>query len=107
MDQAVNPLSPSGPGDAKVGFAQTLSSRQREVLQLVAEGKATKEISINVGEDCRISQDENYEGMRLRTAAELNKVCDRSRTDFDSLRVMYQRLVIPCAKANLMRSEVV
>src|SRR5512134_98466 len=44
VDQAVNPSS-SAPGDINVGFAQTLSARQREVLQLVAEGKATKEIA--------------------------------------------------------------
>jgi DNA-binding NarL/FixJ family response regulator len=44
VDQAVNPRPPPHL-ERSMGFAQTLSSRQREVLQLVAEGKATKEIA--------------------------------------------------------------
>jgi DNA-binding NarL/FixJ family response regulator len=76
VDQAVNPLSPTAPGDPKVGFAQTLSSRQREVLQLVAEGKATKEIAsiLNVSvKTVEFHKTRIMKELRLRTAAELTK----------------------------------
>lgn len=76
VDQAVNPLSPTAPGDAKAGFAQTLSSRQREVLQLVAEGKATKEIAsiLNVSvKTVEFHKTRIMKELRLRTAAELTK----------------------------------
>jgi DNA-binding NarL/FixJ family response regulator len=72
VDQAVNP---SGSGDAN-GFAQTLSSRQREVLQLVAEGKATKEIAsiLNVSiKTVEFHKTRIMKELRLRTAAELTK----------------------------------
>src|SRR5215217_2994728 len=44
VDEAVNPTSSPSASESN-GFAGSLSSRQREVLQLVAEGKATKEIA--------------------------------------------------------------
>jgi DNA-binding NarL/FixJ family response regulator len=74
VDQAVNPLTPSG--DPKAGFAQTLSARQREVLQLVAEGKATKEIAsiLNVSvKTVEFHKTRIMKELRLRTAAELTK----------------------------------
>jgi DNA-binding NarL/FixJ family response regulator len=76
VDQAVNPASPSAPGEVKVGFAQTLSARQREVLQLVAEGKATKEIAsiLNVSvKTVEFHKTRIMKELRLRTAAELTK----------------------------------
>jgi DNA-binding NarL/FixJ family response regulator len=75
VDQAVNP-SASAPGEVNVGFAQTLSSRQREVLQLVAEGKATKEIAsiLNVSvKTVEFHKTRIMKELRLRTAAELTK----------------------------------
>jgi DNA-binding NarL/FixJ family response regulator len=76
VDQAVNPASSSAPGEVKIGFAQTLSSRQREVLQLVAEGKATKEIAsiLNVSvKTVEFHKTRIMKELRLRTAAELTK----------------------------------
>lgn len=76
VDQAVNPSSASAPGDINVGFAQTLSARQREVLQLVAEGKATKEIAsiLNVSvKTVEFHKTRIMKELRLRTAAELTK----------------------------------
>ncbi len=76
VDQAVNPASSSAPGEVKVGFAQTLSARQREVLQLVAEGKATKEIAsiLNVSvKTVEFHKTRIMKELRLRTAAELTK----------------------------------
>lgn len=75
VDQAVNPASASAAGDPN-GFAQTLSSRQREVLQLVAEGKATKEIAsiLNVSiKTVEFHKTRIMKELRLRTAAELTK----------------------------------
>jgi DNA-binding NarL/FixJ family response regulator len=76
VDQAVNPATASAPGEVNVGFAQTLSSRQREVLQLVAEGKATKEIAsiLNVSvKTVEFHKTRIMKELRLRTAAELTK----------------------------------
>lgn len=76
VDQAVNPATASAPGEVKVGFAQTLSARQREVLQLVAEGKATKEIAsiLNVSvKTVEFHKTRIMKELRLRTAAELTK----------------------------------
>lgn len=76
VDQAVNPSSGSAPGEVNVGFAQTLSARQREVLQLVAEGKATKEIAsiLNVSvKTVEFHKTRIMKELRLRTAAELTK----------------------------------
>lgn len=76
VDQAVNPSPASAPGEVNVGFAQTLSARQREVLQLVAEGKATKEIAsiLNVSvKTVEFHKTRIMKELRLRTAAELTK----------------------------------
>jgi len=76
VDQAVNPSPTGNPGEVKVGFAQTLSARQREVLQLVAEGKATKEIAsiLNVSvKTVEFHKTRIMKELRLRTAAELTK----------------------------------
>jgi DNA-binding NarL/FixJ family response regulator len=75
VNQAVNPSSASSPGEGN-GFAQSLSTRQREVLQLVAEGKATKEIASIL--DVSIKTVEFHKTrimkeLRLRSAAELTK----------------------------------
>jgi DNA-binding NarL/FixJ family response regulator len=72
VDQAVNP---PGASDSN-GFAQSLSSRQREVLQLVAEGKATKEIAaiLNVSiKTVEFHKTRIMKELRLRSAAELTK----------------------------------
>ena len=77
VDQAVNPAaSAAAPGEVKIGFAQTLSARQREVLQLVAEGKATKEIAsiLNVSvKTVEFHKTRIMKELRLRTAAQLTK----------------------------------
>ncbi len=73
VEQAVNPSGAAG--DAN-GFAQTLSSHQREVLQLVAEGKATKEIAsiLNVSiKTVEFHKTRIMKELGLRTAAELTK----------------------------------
>jgi DNA-binding NarL/FixJ family response regulator len=74
VDQAVNP--PSASSTEPNGFAQSLSSRQREVLQLVAEGKATKEIAsiLNVSiKTVEFHKTRIMKELRLRSAAELTK----------------------------------
>lgn len=75
VDQAVNPTSPASPGDGDE-FAQSLSSRQREVLQLVAEGKATKEIASILAVSIKTVEFHKTRIMKelhLRSAAELTK----------------------------------
>jgi DNA-binding NarL/FixJ family response regulator len=75
VDQAVNPTSSTSTSESN-GFAQSLSSRQREVLQLVAEGKATKEIAsiLNVSiKTVEFHKTRIMKELRLRTAAELTK----------------------------------
>lgn len=75
VDQAVNPTSSTSAAEPN-GFAQSLSSRQREVLQLVAEGKATKEIAsiLNVSiKTVEFHKTRIMKELRLRTAAELTK----------------------------------
>jgi len=75
VDQAVNPTSSASASESN-GFAQVLSSRQREVLQLVAEGKATKEIAsiLNVSiKTVEFHKTRIMKELRLRTAAELTK----------------------------------
>lgn len=75
VDQAVNPAGSASPGDGG-GFAQSLSSRQREVLQLVAEGKSTKEIAsiLNVSiKTVEFHKTRIMKELRLRSAAELTK----------------------------------
>jgi DNA-binding CsgD family transcriptional regulator len=52
----------------------TLTSRQREVLQLLAEGKTMKEVAVQLGISTRTSESHKYEIMRLlgiQTTAEL------------------------------------
>jgi DNA-binding NarL/FixJ family response regulator len=74
VDQAVNP--PSASSTEPNGFAQSLSARQREVLQLVAEGKATKEIAsiLNVSiKTVEFHKTRIMKELRLRSAAELTK----------------------------------
>lgn len=74
VDQAVNP--PSASATEPNGFAQSLSARQREVLQLVAEGKATKEIAsiLNVSiKTVEFHKTRIMKELRLRSAAELTK----------------------------------
>jgi DNA-binding NarL/FixJ family response regulator len=76
VDQAVNKSSTGTSVDADRAFAPTLSSRQREVLQLVAEGKATKEIAsiLNVSvKTVEFHKTRIMKELRLRTAAELTK----------------------------------
>jgi len=76
VDQAVNKSSMGTSVDADRAFAPTLSSRQREVLQLVAEGKATKEIAsiLNVSvKTVEFHKTRIMKELRLRTAAELTK----------------------------------
>ena len=75
VDQAVNPVASMSPDESN-GFAPTLSSRQREVLQLVAEGKATKEIAsiLNVSiKTVEFHKTRIMKELRLHTAAELTK----------------------------------
>ena len=75
VDQAVNPASSASPGGSD-GFARSLSSRQREVLQLVAEGKSTKEIAsiltVTV-KTVEFHKTRIMRELRLRSAAELTK----------------------------------
>lgn len=75
VDQAVNPTSSASPGGGD-DFAQCLSSRQREVLQLVAEGKATKEIASILSVSIKTVEFHKTRIMKelgLRSAAELTK----------------------------------
>jgi DNA-binding NarL/FixJ family response regulator len=75
VGQEANPASSasSGEGDR---FLQSLSTRQREVLQLVAEGKATKEIAwiLNVSiKTVEFHKTRIMKELHLRTTAELTK----------------------------------
>lgn len=75
VDQAVNPTSSASPGGGD-DFAQSLSSRQREVLQLVAEGKATKEIASILSVSIKTVEFHKTRIMKelgLRSSAELTK----------------------------------
>jgi DNA-binding NarL/FixJ family response regulator len=75
VDQAVNPTSSASPGGGD-DFAKTLSSRQREVLQLVAEGKATKEIASILSVSIKTVEFHKTRIMRelgLRSSAKLTK----------------------------------
>jgi DNA-binding NarL/FixJ family response regulator len=71
-NEVVNPARSISPNK----FAGSLSSRQREVLQLVAEGKATKEIAsiLNVSiKTIEFHKTRIMKQLKLRTAAELTK----------------------------------
>jgi DNA-binding NarL/FixJ family response regulator len=72
---AVNPVSSASPGEG-VTLPQSLSARQREVLQLVAEGKATKEIAWILDVSIKTVEFHKTRIMKelgLRSAAELTK----------------------------------
>jgi DNA-binding NarL/FixJ family response regulator len=59
----------------------TLTSRQREVLQLLAEGKTMKEVATILGISTRTSESHKYEMMRqlgVKTTAELIRYAVRS-----------------------------
>lgn len=75
VDQAVNPMQADNANEVG-GFAQELSSRQREVLQLVAEGKSTKEVAavLNVSiKTVEFHKTRIMKQLGLRTAADLTK----------------------------------
>ena len=74
-DQAVQPTPANNAGNIR-GFAQELSPRQREVLQLVAEGKAIKEIAAILEVSIKTIEFHKTRIMKqlgLRTTAELTK----------------------------------
>lgn len=75
VEQAVHPSKP-GVSQEPGGFAQDLSSRQREVLQLVAEGKSMKEVAAVLNVSIKTVEFHKTRIMRqlgLRTTAELTK----------------------------------
>lgn len=75
VDQAVHPTQADNANEVG-GFAQELSSRQREVLQLVAEGKSTKEVAavLNVSiKTVEFHKTRIMKQLGLRTAADLTK----------------------------------
>jgi DNA-binding NarL/FixJ family response regulator len=75
VDPAVNQASSPPPGEANA-CPQSLSTRQREVLQLVAEGKATKEIAWILDVSIKTVEFHKTRIMKelgLRSAAELTK----------------------------------
>lgn len=75
VDPAVNPASSASPEKGNT-FPQSLSTRQREVLQLVAEGKATKEIAYILDVSIKTVEFHKTRIMKelgLRSAAELTK----------------------------------
>ena len=53
-DQVVNALR--APSDGKGGTSGELTNRQREVLQLIAEGLSTKEIAVELGISIKTAQ---------------------------------------------------
>lgn len=74
VDRAVNPTQEGL--EASAGFTMPLSSRQREVLQLVAEGRSTKEIAsiLNVSiKTIEFHKTRIMKELGLRTTAELTK----------------------------------
>ena len=76
VDRAVNPAAPEETPAEGEGFAQGLSMRQREVLQLVAEGKAIKEIAaiLNVSiKTVEFHKTRIMKELGLHTTAELTK----------------------------------
>jgi DNA-binding NarL/FixJ family response regulator len=75
VDQVANLKGSAGPREADT-FPQSLSTRQREVLQLVAEGKATKEIAwiLDVSvKTVEFHKTRIMKELHLRSAAELTK----------------------------------
>lgn len=74
VDRAVNPSHESA--EASAGFETPLSPRQREVLQLVAEGRSTKEIASILDVSIKTIEFHKTRIMKelgLRTTAELTK----------------------------------
>ncbi|MBK9307929.1 MAG: response regulator transcription factor [Nitrospira sp.] len=75
VDQALRPTSTDN-GNETGGFAQELTPRQREVLQLVAEGKATKEVAAVMkvsGKTIEFHKTRIMKQLGLRTTADLTK----------------------------------
>ncbi len=75
VDQAVSSASSASLEEGNT-FAQSLSARQREVLQLVAEGKATKEIAwiLDVSiKTVEFHKTRIMKELQLKSAAELTK----------------------------------
>ncbi len=75
VEQVVHPTAP-GVSHEPAGFAQDLSLRQREVLQLVAEGKSMKEVAAVLDVSIKTVEFHKTRIMRqlgLRTTAELTK----------------------------------
>jgi DNA-binding CsgD family transcriptional regulator len=58
----ISTLLTTGPQD--VGRESTLTLRQREVLQLLAEGKTMKEVAAQLGISTRTAESHKYEIMR-------------------------------------------
>lgn len=76
ISEQAAPASPTESLEEPKGFALTLSQRQREVLQLVAEGKSIKEVAAVL--DVSIKTVEFHKTrimkhLRIRSAAELTK----------------------------------
>ena len=64
------------------GQGTTLTVRQREVLQLLAEGKTMKEVAVKLGISTRTTESHKYEIMRqvgVQTTAELIRYAVRIR----------------------------
>jgi len=69
----ISTLLTTGPQQAS-GETTTLTLRQREVLQLLAEGKTMKEVASQLGISTRTTESHKYEIMRqlgIQTTAEL------------------------------------
>jgi DNA-binding NarL/FixJ family response regulator len=76
VDRAVSPAAPEEVSVEGGDFAQGLSMRQREVLQLVAEGKAIKEIAaiLNVSiKTVEFHKTRIMKELGIHTTAELTK----------------------------------
>lgn len=75
-DQGVQSHADEDAEGASEGFAHTLSSRQREVLQLVAEGKSIKEVAAILNVSTKTVEFHKTRIMRqlgMRSAAQLTK----------------------------------
>jgi DNA-binding NarL/FixJ family response regulator len=69
-------------GSQKTGRQTTLTLRQREVLQLLAEGKTMKKVATQLGISTRTTESHKYEIMRqlgIRTTAELIRYAVRMK----------------------------
>ena len=75
-DQGTHSHVDEGTAEAPEGFAHTLSLRQREVLQLVAEGKSIKEVAAVLNVSIKTVEFHKTRIMRqlgMRSAAQLTK----------------------------------